>query len=476
MSHSIRPFTCYFCNKLIENESQIGHSTLCSKVLIPCPHKCGSYIERVNLPKHITECRMNIGKSVSNQQNTSTTETNSLDRRANSEKQKIQNEIVNLRRRFSELESKLATSSGSSPSVTLDTQLEEVKDTLRKHGLSLEKFNFFNGYVINWKKSVDSQMTAINDRLKTIDAIKQELTNQWTYVREKLQPLQNMHLDITMLKESLYQENVRCKNGEFNLNSKIDELRTALVQHEITLRRPKKFSKQIFEKNLKEFQRIRQDVDEQKAKLAGFVFDLRSVSQISSEAEEKVEIMEREFGLLRQEVNQTKVNLEILEETNYIQNASHERLIWRVTEVESKLKRAKENDIVLKGPVFYTHRYGYKIRVLLYLNGLQKWKDRYALACIHVLKGEYDPLLAWPCAIDASITLRSLNADKSVTKFIKTKKSSGDEEEDEPQESSQSYIFIPHSVLFKENFVKNDTFFLDISIRNSEIFRQETNL
>lgn len=63
---------------------------------------------------------------------------------------------------------------------------------------------------------------------------------------------------------------------------------------------------------------------------------------------------------------------------------------------------------------------------------------------------------------------------KNFSKYIKTKRASGDEEEDEPQESSSTYIFIPHSVLFKDNFVKDDMFFLDISIDDN--LKYETSL
>lgn len=182
------------------------------------------------------------------------------------------------------------------------------------------------------------------------------------------------------------------------------------------------------------------------------MFDFRAVSQISSETAEKVEILERDFNIVRQEVNQLKINMEILEgKHNYNLNNCYmsmiadlssddntkcQRLIWRITDVESKLKRAKENDIVLKSPIFYTHEYGYKIRVkfcrrhqnkltgfinsqvLLYINGLKKWKDRYALACLHVLKGEYDPLLEWPCLIEGYITLRDV-VEKSQVNYYK---------------------------------------------------------
>lgn len=47
-------------------------------------------------------------------------------------------------------------------------------------------------------------------------------------------------------------------------------------------------------------------------------------------------------------------------------------------------------------------------QLLLYLDGLKKWKGRHALAAIHVLKGEYDLLQKWPCYIEGNIILHDL--------------------------------------------------------------------
>lgn len=57
--------------------------------------------------------------------------------------------------------------------------------------------------------------------------------------------------------------------------------------------------------------------------------------------------------------------------------------------------------------------------MLLYINGLKKWKDRYCLMCIHVLKGEYDILLKWPCTLEGSITLRNVEDLDKVGKIMK---------------------------------------------------------
>lgn len=55
------------------------------------------------------------------------------------------------------------------------------------------------------------------------------------------------------------------------------------------------------------------------------------------------------------------------------------------------------------------------------LNGLGTWKGRNMLACLNVVKGEWDALLQWPCKLRADIILRNQSDDPSSVS-IKTKK------------------------------------------------------
>lgn len=116
------------------------------------------------------------------------------------------------------------------------------------------------------------------------------------------------------------------------------------------------------------------------------------------------------------------------------------------------------------------------------------------MVSIHVLKSDHDALLKWPCHIEGSVTLRdqenvenvSLSCfltllmvvlqPKNFSKHIVAKRQTGDEENEEPQESSFSYIFIPHGTLTKGCFLKNDEIFLEIRIEQNRRLLTETTL
>lgn len=63
---------------------------------------------------------------------------------------------------------------------------------------------------------------------------------------------------------------------------------------------------------------------------------------------------------------------------------------------------------------------------------------------------------------------------KQFTKTITAKREFGDEEDDEPQESSSTYIFIPHSTLLSKQYRRDNTIFLDINIQKNN--KLETSL
>lgn len=51
------------------------------------------------------------------------------------------------------------------------------------------------------------------------------------------------------------------------------------------------------------------------------------------------------------------------------------------------------------------------------LNGLGTWKGRNMLACLNVVKGEWDALQQWPCKLRADIILRNQSDDPSSVCF-----------------------------------------------------------
>lgn len=176
-------------------------------------------------------------------------------------------------------------------------------------------------------------------------------------------------------------------------------------------------------------------------KVSETLVELRQMKNIVCESEDKCDRLERIVVDTRKECARTKqeladLNVHLAMEKKMRSTTNNKgHLIWCVDQYMAKMKDAKENDIVLKSPIFSNQQYGYNLRVSkcqprvfahsevlnlpahmicffitwqlnIFLDGFGTWKGRNILACIDVVSGEYDTLLRWPCKLMADIKLR----------------------------------------------------------------------
>lgn len=152
---------------------------------------------------------------------------------------------------------------------------------------------------------------------------------------------------------------------------------------------------------------------------------------------------------------------------------THGRLLWRIDNYCEKMIEAKEHEAVVNSPTFFSKEYGYLLKMELYLNGRDRWKDRNIIGCLKVVEGPWDPLLEWPCTLRARVTLRDQdNSGNNVKKIVKTKATRlkdcnklGTVKDSDCCIDSAIDMFIPHTVLNRhDGFTKNNLLFLDIQI------------
>ncbi|KAG5896562.1 hypothetical protein JTB14_010391 [Gonioctena quinquepunctata] len=476
-------FTCYFCNKIIEKETAVGHTAMCGNVLIPCPNNCGSYIPRVGLKKHQGECVNRTTKSpqripnpnenyMRNPQSSSQTSA-SLGRNGMTRSDpRLLEDIHKLSKKLSDLEGIYKYVQNNSKSPVPNQNLDTLKNNLIQLNLDMEKLKYQSKLAFDWRNSTETALNNIKQSLSSVNNTRRETESQFAGLQNRLTMLEKMLDQLNYLKDSFYREQAYNRQVDMNAEQNFADLKSHFAQENVLTLAILNDLKDTTGILQEEVQRTKNTLEEQSAKFTNVIFDLRAASQIASEATEKLEIHDREFAEMRKDLNQLKLDMEILEGLSSSNDTACRpgRLLWKVTDVETKMMKAKEFGSVAKSPVFYTHDYGYRIRILMYMNGLKKWKDRYALLCIHVLRGDYDMLLRWPCHIEGTVTIRNLediDKAKQFSKYITAKRHSGDEESEEPQESSSSFIFIPHSTLMKASHVKDDTLFIDVKIQQN---------
>ncbi|CAH0560176.1 unnamed protein product [Brassicogethes aeneus] len=451
------PFTCYFCNKVIENETQEGHTTVCSKILQPCPYKCGSYVARCDMPRHKSGCINQSQKSMPKSRSNANLDLlgpmslpTTLDRNYGRNIVITNAEVHESRERHN---------SYNSVELPPMKSFDKLVNAFKQFGAELSQVKHQNRGFSQWKADTEMLLNKLQDSFAFYQSSKSNSDATLYNVQEKLKFLDVLQMNMNILRDNIVRDQNYTRNLTDNLTKKFEE-QIANIMTIINLHKDDNLE---VKENIDS---LKSSVDEVRSKLTNVLFDLRATSQIASGTEEKIEIMERENSLLRKEIEVLKGDVENLSSTQD-KEFTVGRLLWKVSNVKSKLQTSKETNYYYKSPIFYSHEYGYKIRLVLYLNGLKKWRDRNTLISLEVLKGDYDSLLKWPCQIEGNIILRdqeNLDTPKNVVKQILTRLEGPGDEADEPQESSSSFVFITHAVLFQEKYTKDDTIFLDVVI------------
>lgn len=153
--------------------------------------------------------------------------------------------------------------------------------------------------------------------------------------------------------------------------------------------------------------------------------------------------------------------LEVLK--NQTERVPCEKLLWKITDFTKK--KAISNSPLIS-PTFYSSRFGYKLKVHLYLNGSGGYNN-YLSVLICLCSGEYDAILEWP--FKQRVTIKLIDQSRRVrhfsrnfegwdcASFHKPKKDSVNEEIGYPD-------FMLYSDVLKGKFVVDDTMFLEVSV------------
>lgn len=234
-----------------------------------------------------------------------------------------------------------------------------------QYGLEIEKLKYQSKSVLDWKKSFEIQLDAIKRSLSAMQTSRAETDLHWRNLQERTLNLEKQQVDLSYLKDAFFKEQSFSRQCHMDFDQDLNSFKNHFSQEHATFATVLNDQKKAIDDLKFQVDEIKQAYEDQKNKFTNIVFDLRAASQIASEAAEKIEIKERDFLEAKRDINQMKLDLEILEGLSSASdpNLKPGRLIWKITELKLKLQKAKDFDSVLKSPVFYTHEYGYKIKV-----------------------------------------------------------------------------------------------------------------
>ncbi|KRG07576.1 TNF receptor-associated factor 3 isoform X1 [Drosophila mojavensis] len=444
--------SCLFCNEWFDAQTFTEHLIHCGQVLEECPNSCNVFIPRIRMRSHLKECQR--GKHQQKMQRL-TASMERLDQFADHRVQVLEQDISTIRSVLNE---------------EIRQRLHLITDVgnIRKH----------NNVVEDWTRETDDCIAELRQQLDE-ERAQRTLATEQNQVDFQYCCSITQSISIKSLKEQL-------ETKMNDLQQYINQLSSDVSFHQNQLNdNIMKLEEIVFENeriNHDKFMRIEQFLQEinedikiklgssdlSTSKQATLDYEVKNVKSIMCETEERCDKLQSIIQDLDKALHQTMQSISDIENQMAMQQriASVQNirghLIWRIKDYSKKLEEAKQYDTILHSAMFSNKAFGYALRLDIYLNGKGTWKGRNLIACLNVLSGEYDPLLNWPCRLQAEIIIRdqsgvALEAQDYVKTIYVRKKS------DDYIQSNQ-YFHIPHKVITSRNYLRNDSLFVEVRV------------
>lgn len=149
-------------------------------------------------------------------------------------------------------------------------------------------------------------------------------------------------------------------------------------------------------------------------------------------------------------------------------------LLWKVSNVSERRQEAIDGKILfLYSPPFYTSPDGYKLSVQLYLDGNGEAKGSHISIFLIVMKSDHDAVLKWPmpprgvriCILNQ----RCLESSDCVVQFKTNEALSFQRPRGDMSLGSGMNKFAVQSILEDSDYVKDDTLYVRVDVRDLHI-------
>ncbi|XP_076657935.1 uncharacterized protein LOC143362031 [Halictus rubicundus] len=436
-----RSIPCYFCNEFLDQRHLFDHVKHCGSVLMECPYRCGVYVPRKTMEDHRRSCDKNATMRLGQIREVQ----DCLWRN------KVFSALTLLRSAIHNLE-------------------EERNDLRDKLNRCVELFR-------SQQESIDT-LPPLEERLTRLEICCDNMEH-----RNNLS-FQRISRQLRLLHDDLIHEQNERDRAQNNWSTEFNDFRSFLTPEKLETSKAWQQEQRQLIHDLKLELEMRCKSSNESTERQNLL--TRKVDVLAEEARAQKAIVAEQKTIVKGLKFQAKENLEYLEELikesqrcSTVRSCTeclcdressgrfptNGRLLWRIDRYKENMSEAKESETVLYSPRFSNKEYGYNLRVELYLNGLGRWKGRHIVGCLRVEKGEWDPLLDWPCILRATVTLRNQeNPALDVKKLVKAV-GRGNTDLENLNKESGIYMFIPHTTLTRySGHVKDNAMFLDIQV------------
>ena len=195
----------------------------------------------------------------------------------------------------------------------------------------------------------------------------------------------------------------------------------------------------------------------------------RELASVNSALSAKVEAQKRELS-----AGNSALSLKVDAQEKEISRLTKESspFVWKITGFSDVLRQAKNGNTATIYNEFYTGKQGYKLKVRTDPDGDQSNKNRYLSAYVGIMKGNYDPILAWPFRQQVRFTVIDQQYDpakrQNMVGVVNTEQTSwrfaGRPTTEENGELLGIRRLVSHKVLNTRRYTDFDTLFIQVEV------------
>jgi len=199
-------------------------------------------------------------------------------------------------------------------------------------------------------------------------------------------------------------------------------------------------------------------------------------SKYEKQARQNSELLHEQISrseLLTGEVSRLNVKLDALSEELLEARESNYSgtLLWKIEDVSKHMSEAVDQSALsLYSPVFYTSRYGYRVRAQLFLNGIGSYEGEFMSIYFHILPSDHDDVLTWPFSKKITFALLDLSEESNKSDHISytlvpSPSSTNFKRPSEKMSEGRGHNkFVLLEKLKSDQYVRNDCMFIKIRV------------
>ncbi|XP_050075026.1 TNF receptor-associated factor 3 [Anopheles maculipalpis] len=473
--------SCYLCSEWLDDCDVEEHLRTCRKQKTVCPNGCGTIVVLKYLQLHQNTCPASYGVQMENEEEqaanvpATVSDTDAENELQRDEAQTVGDVLESLENELKCL--KLIVSDHANDKLYVHTNLARLKqfyDVSQKWTTKVyDSIVSLNKLCYQEKIQRTLELTAVQQKLLSIEMWNLDIASRFDRAEEKMffliqrdttentdgarsdadasPDVQNPspgEADTTT--EDAAPSTVGISKGEEPASDPLEDGPAAMVSQAVS-------NSKLVQEMIEEF----------KAQYGKIKVEVKDTQAQMFEYEERIQLLEKLVERYRRETYHTKQRSDELQQNLLLANARNNlasengRVIWRIDNFAQKLKESSELETMIKGPIFTNQPYGYMLQMEASPYGIGTWRGRNLIAGLTIVPGPYDSLLEWPCRLTATLILRDQTSKRAEAKNVCkpiVAKAKGQ------RDPNQHYVYISHDILFSNNYLNNDSIFLELII------------